>query len=332
MKSFVVIMSTLLYPFLLFNGPSVAKRLLEHERASPTSQGEILIPEIDGEWWQIAGNPDLGDFNSEEQEPTAFGIWQAADATWQLWGCIRKTNVGGKTRLFYRWEGEDITDRDWTPKGIAMMAEPNFGETPGGLQTPHATRVGDEYLMVYGDWENICLARSQDGKTFARQLGADGRSGMFTEGMGNSTRDAMLLAIGDTYYVYYTANPGGTGAVYCRTSTDLQTWSDPLIVSSGGSAGSGWDDAEVPYVLYLEEHDAYYLFRTHSEGDTDRYVTSVYRSSDPQDFGVDSDEYLVTTLPSEASWILKNDGDYYIAAVLPNRQGYRIARLRWVGR
>ena len=89
-----------------------------------------------------------------------------------------------------------------------MTAEPNFGETPGGLQTPHATKVGDEYLMVYGDWENICLARGQDGKTFARQLGADGRSGMFNEDWENSTRDAMLLAIGDTYYVYYTAKPG----------------------------------------------------------------------------------------------------------------------------
>ena len=105
-----------------------------------------------------------------------------------------------------------------------------------------------------------------------------------------------------------------------------------MIVSSGGSAGSGWDDAEVPYVLYLQEQGAYYLFRTHSEGDTDRYMTSVYRSSDPLNFGVDSDDHLVTTLPSEASWILNDAGDYYIAAVLPNRQGYRVARLRWVSR
>ena len=52
-----------------------------------------LIPEIVGDWWQIAGNPDLGEFTSPEQEPTAFGMWQAADGTWQLWSCIRHTNV-----------------------------------------------------------------------------------------------------------------------------------------------------------------------------------------------------------------------------------------------
>ena len=82
---------------------------------------KILVPKIDGEWWTIGGNPDLGQYNSDEQEPTAYGIWQAADGTWQLWGCIRKTNVGGNTRLFYRWEGENITDTDWKPMGIRVV-------------------------------------------------------------------------------------------------------------------------------------------------------------------------------------------------------------------
>ena len=77
------------------------------EEAGETAQDRVLVPEIDGDWWQVAGNPDLGEFNSDEQEPTAFGMWQALDGTWQLWGCIRKTNVGGNTRLFFRWEGEN---------------------------------------------------------------------------------------------------------------------------------------------------------------------------------------------------------------------------------
>ena len=71
-----------------------------------------VVPKVVGPWWQIAGNPDLGPYNSDEQEPTAFGLWQAADRSWQLWGCIRKTNVGGQTRLFYRWQGDKITDTD----------------------------------------------------------------------------------------------------------------------------------------------------------------------------------------------------------------------------
>ena len=300
-----------------------------------SSQAEegILVPEIDGEWWHIAGNPDLGRYNSDEQEPTAFGLWQAADGTWQLWGCIRKTNVGGNTRLFYRWQSNSITDPDWEPKGIAMTAKPDVGETLGGLQTPHATKLRDEYLMVYGDWESICLARSKDGKMFERQINRDGKAGMFNEGLGNSTRDAMITLIDDTYYIYYTANPGRKGAVYCRTSKDLKTWSDSRIVSSGGSAGEGWTDAEVPYVLYHPEAQAYYLFRTHSppDGEGD-YITSVYRSNNPLDFGIGNDDCLVTTIDAEASWIISDEGRYYIAAVMPGLKGYRVARLKWVNR
>ena len=62
----------------------------------------MLVPALVGDWWQVAGIPNLGAFNSNGQQTAAFGLWQAADGTWQLWGCIRKTNVGGQSRLFYR--------------------------------------------------------------------------------------------------------------------------------------------------------------------------------------------------------------------------------------
>jgi hypothetical protein len=298
----------------------------------------VLVPEIDGEWWEIAGNPDLGELNGDGQHPAAFGMWQAADGSWQLWGCIRNTSVGGQTRLFHRWEGARITDTAWEPRGIAMTAEPAYGETPGGLQTPHATRIGDEYLMVYGDWQNICLARSADGKRFARQLGdgqdaaKQGQAGMFNEGLGNSTRDPMITRVGDLYHVYYTANPGGVGAVYARTSADLRTWSDSVIVSAGGSAGCRECDGEEPYVLFRDDEQAFYLFRTHSQPGSEDMLTSVYRSTDPLDFGVGHDDKLVTTLDAEAAWIVREGDTTYIAAMMPGLTGYRVARLGWVRR
>ena len=58
-------------------------------------------PRIDGEWWQVAGDPDLGKYTNPKQQPVDFAVWQAADGTWQLWSCIRGTNCGGKTRLFH---------------------------------------------------------------------------------------------------------------------------------------------------------------------------------------------------------------------------------------
>jgi hypothetical protein len=43
-----------------------------------------FIPKIAGNFWRIAGNPDLGPLTSPGQQPVDFAIWQAADGTWQL--------------------------------------------------------------------------------------------------------------------------------------------------------------------------------------------------------------------------------------------------------
>src|SRR6202451_3375582 len=173
---------------------------------------QILLPQVDGDFWQIAGDPDLGKYTSLKQQPVDFGIWQAADGTWQLWSCIRSTLTPGKTRLFYRWQADKLTDSNWTPVGIAMMADPNFGETEGGLQAPFVLKEGSDYYMFYGEWEHIAMAKSKDGKTFARQLLPDGKSGMFGEGAGNNTRDPMVIKIKNLYNIYYTAAPGRRGA------------------------------------------------------------------------------------------------------------------------
>jgi len=108
--------------------PAAQKAELEH----------VLVPVIDGDWWQVAGDPDLGPYTAREQQPVDFGVWQAADGTWQLWSCIRHTKCGGNTRLFHRWEGKRLTDKDWAPMGIAMeaTAKPSHGcSTSGASRT-----------------------------------------------------------------------------------------------------------------------------------------------------------------------------------------------------
>lgn len=287
----------------------------------------ILVPQIDGEWWQVAGDPDLGKYTTVKQQPVDFSIWQAADGTWQLWSCIRATAYPGKTRLFYRWQGEKITDRDWKPMGIAMVTDPGFGETEGGPQAPHVIKVGNTYKMLYGDWENICLAESMDGKTFARQLVPNGRSGMFTEGPGNNTRDPMVLKIGNLFYCYYTAYPSRQGADYVRTSKDLRNWSASRKVAFGGSAGTGPGSAECPFVYYHKASGYYYLFRTQRYGQNAQM--SVYRSKDPADFGIESDKYLVSTMPHAAPELIEQANQLYIAVLLPNLKGIQVARLGW---
>ena len=183
---------------------------------SSYSEEIVTIPQIDGDWWTVAGNPNLGAYTADKQQPVDFGVWKAADGTWQLWSCIRHTTCGEKTRLFYRWQGEKLTEADRKPMGIAMEANPNFGETSGGMQAPHVVKRGDRY----------------------------------------------------------------------------------------------------------------YLFRTQRYGQNEQ--TSVYRSPNPLDFGVNDDRYFVCRLPIAAPEIIKHEGEEYIAVLRPDLNGSQIARLKWV--
>jgi hypothetical protein len=282
-------------------------------------------PEIAGDWWQIAGQPDLGAFSDPGQQPVDFTIWQAADGTWQLQSCIRFTLCGGNTRLFYRWEAQHLTDGDWTPVGIAMQAEPLLGETAGGLQAPFVLNADGVYHMFYGDWEHICHATSSDGKSFTRVIGPDGWTGMFSEGAGANTRDPMVLRAGDHFNLYDSAFVPGGNADFVRTTKDFVTWSDSTVASIGGAAGSGGSSAECPFVVGRDGW--FYLFRTQRYGQDAQ--TTVYRSPDPLDFGRDDDRYLLEMLPVAAPEIVVDQGQWYIASLLPDLHGIRLARLTW---
>lgn len=285
------------------------------------------VPTIDGSWLTLVRSPDLGPLNGPEQQPVDFALWRARDGSYQLWSCIRGTAVGGQTRLFYRWEGTSLDAPDFRPMGVAMTADASLAETPGGLQAPYVVRVGDAYWMLYGDWQHIDAQTSSDGKTFTRELQADGTPALFSEGPGANTRDPMVLALEDGFVVYDAANPAGVGAVYARTSRDLERFDPPRIVARGGSAGSAWNSAECPHVIYEPESGDYFLFRTQAYAP--HPTTRVYRSKDPLDFGIDDDRYLIAVLPVAAPEIIHEDESWYIAALLPDLSGIRVARLRW---
>ena len=293
-----------------------------------------LTPVIDGDWWQITGNPELGELTDPKQQPVDFGVWQAADGTWQLWSCIRATKEPGKTRLFYGWEGKSITAKDWTPKGIKMQGDPLVGETAGGMQAPYTWKEGNVWHMFYGDWNAISSAISKDGKVFVKiiQQNTEKVTAMFTEGAGTNTRDAMVIKEGDTYYCYYTAGMGFTDegdhqsavAVYCRSSKDLKHWSGSKIVAKG--TGDGWFDHECPFVTKMGDY--FYLFRTQRYGKENR--STVHVSKDPLNFGMGTDKgYFVTQLPVAAMELVNDKDQWYIVALNPELNGIRAAKLKW---
>lgn len=301
----------------------------------------VPVPQIDGPWWQVAGNPMDHKYATEKQEPVDFAVWQAADGTWQLWSCIRGTTAGGqggKTRFFYRWEGRRLTDPDWAPMGIALEADPALGETPGGLQAPHVVKVGDTYHLFYGDWVHICHATSKDGKTFTRVVQPHGRTGMFSEGPEANARDIMMLAHDGLWYGYYTCHPNRQGMVCLRTTRDFSQWSEATVVAFAGQAGTTFWSAECPHVVKRGDGE-FYLFHTQNygtpgQGDIRKRgpaKTSVYYSTNPAVFGINQDgRYFLCTLPVAAPEIIRHDGQYYIAALNEGAlNGIRIAKLRW---
>ena len=257
---------------------------------------------------------------------------EVEDGTWQLWSCIRKTACGGQTRLFYRWEGGELEEENWTPVGIAMEADPELGETRGGLQAPHVIREGGTYYMFYGDWNRICLARSTDGKHFTRIRNHRGEPDLF-EGPYGNTRDPMVLRVGETYYCYYMGHSRGKkhkSAVFCRTSGDLLHWGPSVKVAAGGIAATQTDwwggDSECPFVIRID--DLFCLFRNQRYGRNN--LNTQYCSPDPLSFGVDNDRFRVGTLPVAAPEIITHKGQYYIASLLPSLEGIRMAKLDWV--
>ena len=304
---------------------------------------DLLVPEILGTWTTIADNPNLGDLKSDKQQPVDFGIWQAADGTWQLWSCVRGTKEPGKTRVLHRWESPTLTEARWKPQGIAMQADAKLGETEGGLQAPYVFRDGDKLRMFYGDWVRICSASSNDGKTFTRDANVEGQPALFAEGPDDNARDPFVIKIGDKWHCYYTATrtlkitvdkkpaEKKIGVVYARTSSDLKTWSDAKLVASQGQAGDDLYSSECPFVAEVTPGH-YYLFRTQRYGD--KAQTCVYHSTDPMDFGWGTLNYgdahhFVTKLPVAAPEIVKHGDQWFIAALRPDLKGIQLARLEW---
>ncbi len=325
MRKFLLITCCLLNT--QYASPETPKRA-EQTRETTSAKTEILVPAIQGDWWPVAGDPDLGELTDPKQQPVDFAIWQAADGTWQIWSCIRFTKCGGMTRLFHHWESAKLTDSNWKPMGIAMQADEKFGERPGGLQAPFVFKHEAVFYMAYGDWTHICMATSIDGKQFARRVNTNSNAAMFSEAPGENTRDPMIIRIGDLWYCYYTDHPNNHGAVYCRSSKDLRAWSEGCIVAEGGQAGTAFSSAECPFVIELQPGQ-FYLFRTQRYGKNAQ--TSVYHSTDPLDFGKNQDTgHFICTLPIAAPEIFKYNGQFFIATLLPSLKGVQIAKLDWI--
>ncbi|UZR99054.1 hypothetical protein [Chondrinema litorale] len=291
-------------------------------------------PTLKENWWQIAAVPDLGEYNNDKMEPVDFAIWQAEDDTWQLVSCIRYCGENGDFRVLHRWEGQELTDTLWQPKGIFMMADSTLGEEHGWIQAPYVVQQNNVYKFFYGGGGQICLAEGTDGKHFQRQIQANGKTSIFEGEEYDRARDIMIMNYDNEYYGYYTGSiinswPEDTkGAVFCRKSKDLKQWGEEVKVSETEENVVDFLSSECPQVIH--RNGFFYLFKT-QEYKPGEQRTTVFRSDNPLNFGIGTDSLKVKTLPISAPELFTYNGKHYMAALMPDLKGIRISELNWEG-
>ena len=327
-----------------------------------------MRPVLDGDFWMIGDNPDLGELNGNRdpqagkvQECVDHHIFKASDGKWHLWGCIRGTAVG---RILYHWRSDHLTDEHWEQTGEYMRCDASSGESvrywDGEVDSIAYVVRDKKVLHVYGghSTNGICMVRlrimslmkaelsgvpcrgqicvmiSNDGLNWQRYKNRAGQTRLFM-GPGEA-RDPVLLKIGNEWYLYYAggvASPDGEliPQIYVRTSEDLIHWSDWEVVHHDNSVNiqnSIWTH-ECPFVI--EHAGYYYLFRTENYA---QGRTHVYRSEDPKDFGIGekaAQEKYVGILPVAAPEIITDDdGTQYISSSHNLTGGTMLCRLKWI--
>ncbi len=319
---------------------------------------KTMRPVIASEWWVIAPEPDLSELGLQLpggpgiNETNDHHIFKASDGRWHLWACVRNTAAG---RILAHWQSETLSDPVWDFTGEVIRADRSAGESlvdwkgQEFIQSPFILKEEGKYYLFYGGYDTgldaagdsldpaldynaaekqICLMTSDDGLEWERYRNEQGLSRVF---MGpGAVRDPCFRKFGDTWYVYYAGHHNqdrDQAAFYVRTSKDLIHWSDWVIAHFDSSSVGHWKP-ESPFVV--EKEGAYYLFRTHGDGDAGVYV---FRSSDPMNFGSpDPSDYFVCTLETMAPEIIRDEkGNYYISNIR-GEGGYAIhlARLKWV--
>lgn len=234
---------------------------------------KIWVPVLEGDWWRIAPKtPDVSPFNQPRHDACDFSIWQATDGTWLAASCIRETSYPGFTRLFHRWETENLTDVSWKPSvftntfettngavtvtnGIFAVSNPEINQYDGVMQAPHCVKEDGKYYLYYNaafrDSKgkrsgNFAFCKvSEDGKNFTDLKAPAGDYRFFSMG-----RDLMIFRDDDgTYYSYFAKND----EMQYRTAKALEgPWSSEM--KSLGTSGN----PESPFVV--KYGDAYYLW------------------------------------------------------------------------
>ena len=209
---------------LIVLGAVLAVTLVGPARAADS----LLVPVLDGKWWQIAPNaPDLGDLKTGAENACDFALFQAGDGSWRCISCIRGTKAPGQ-RIFFQWKSGKITDENWMPEGILDVKRGEVGKPPrpASVQAPHPLCWEGKWYLFYNSYGARYMI-SADGIHWKQHKDHKGETKFFDMGRDvNVFRDEP----NKRWIAYYCGNVKGPegrhGVMVARTAPALEgPWS-----------------------------------------------------------------------------------------------------------
>jgi len=89
----------------------------------------------------VADHPDPGEFTAANQQPVDFGVWQAAEGTWQL-------ESGAIQEMEKKCQGMSRSDKE---------NRPNFGKMAGSNRAPAPRAV---CLRPFVSWRRVSVPQA----------------------------------------------------------------------------------------------------------------------------------------------------------------------------
>jgi hypothetical protein len=279
------------------------------------AENSLLVPVLEGKWWQIAPNaPDVGDLRTGEENACDFALFQARDGSWRCISCIRGTTAPGQ-RIFYQWKSDRIADQNWKPVGFLDVERGQVGRPPQptSVQAPHPLVWEGKWYLFYNSSGARCMI-SDDGISWRQHKDREGRTKFFD--MGRDV-DVFWDEPNRRWIAYYCGTvkrpDGKRGAMVARTAPALEgPWSEEeTAVRTEGNP-------ESPFVVLHE--GKYYLWQQ----------MSAYASDDPLNFNNAPLVAHMTGLWFDGKFapeIVEKDGQWYVAGY---SRGLYVAKFKWV--
>ena len=235
---------------------------------------------------------------------------------WHLFGITHPLTTAkniheGELQLFHA-----VADSPLGPYrdlGTVLPPSARLGELPE-IHSPAIIRTNEAYYMIYGP-HHFRMAKS-DNLTDWETLGT-----VFEE-IKQDARDPQILFYEGVYLLSYCMG----NDVYYRTSTDLFTWSERILLLALKPGIS----PESPFLCVRDGQ--FYLFVCLWDGKWDQQtvsqayqgVTQVYKVPELRQF-YEAD--LIAEIAAHAPELLEYDGQYWLTSAEYPQRGVNIARL-----